>query len=213
MKPFNKIARKLLDPCPDVHGMASYRKLMAIRLVASLLPGDGSECYLEVGTFQGKSLVAALKDNPGVRAIACDNFSEFDSLGENQAALERNLRRYALQERITFFNQDFRTLLAGWVGRGLPSIGAYFYDGAHDQASQYDGIRCAEPHLAHRALVMVDDWRFAKDSGSCAEAGTRQAIAESRNRWTILHVLPARFNGDRDQWWNGFAILSFERRT
>jgi len=71
VRPFNRVARKLLDPCPDVYGMASYRKLMAIHLVASLLPEDGSEFYLEVGTFQGKSLVAAFKNNPRVQAAAC----------------------------------------------------------------------------------------------------------------------------------------------
>jgi hypothetical protein len=31
------------------------------------------------------------------------------------------------------------------------------------------------------------------------------------NKWTPLHVHPARFNGDLDQWWNGLGILAFER--
>ena len=213
VKPFNRLARKLLDPCPDVKGMASYKKLMLMSLIASLLPEDASECYLEVGTFQGKSLVAALKDNPRVNAIACDNFSEFDDSGVNQIALERNLQRYGLQERVKFFNMDFRRLLDGWHERRLPRIGGYFYDGAHDKASQYDGIKHVEPHLADRALVVVDDWRFAEDSRSYAEAGTLQAISESPNDWRVLYTLPARFNGDLDQWWNGLGILGFERRT
>jgi hypothetical protein len=214
IRPFNRVARKLLDPCPDVKGMASYRKLMLMDLVASMLADEGAgECYLEIGTFQGKSLVAALKGNPGVKAFACDNFSEFDESGVNQSALEENLRRYGLAERVRFFNMDFRKLLAGWREQGLPTIGGYFYDGAHDKSSQYDGIKHVEPHLADRALVIVDDWRFAKDSQSYAEAGTMQAVSESSSKWKLLHVLPARFNGDLDQWWNGLGILSFERQT
>ncbi len=213
VKPFNRLARKILDPCPDVMGMASYKKLMLMNLVASLLAEDPSECYLEVGTFQGKSLVAALRNNPLVSAVACDNFSEFDSSGVNQVALEQNLRRHGLHDRVKFFNMDFRKLLADWYERRLPRIGGYFYDGAHDKASQYDGIKYVEPHLADRALVVVDDWRLAKDSGSYAEAGTLQAISESRNNWKILYVLPARRNGDLDQWWNGVGVLGFERRT
>jgi len=212
VKPFNRLARKILDPCPDVMGMASYKKLMLMSLIASLLPEDASECYLEVGTFQGKSLVAALKNNPQVNAIACDNFSEFDHSGINQIALEQNLRRYGLHERVKFFNMDFRKLLASWREQRLSRIGGYFYDGAHDKASQYDGIKYVESHLADSALVVVDDWRFAEDSRSYAEAGTLQAMSESSNDWKILYVLPARFNGDLDQWWNGLGILGFERR-
>jgi hypothetical protein len=208
VRPFNRLARMLLDPCPDVSGMASYKKLLLIDLVASLLPDD--ECYLEVGTFQGKHLVAALNRNPKVNAVACDNFSEFNDSGVNRATLEGNLARYGLQDRVQFFDMDFRALMASWSERKLPRVGGYFYDGAHDKASQYDGIKHVEPLLADRALVIVDDWRLAKDSGSYAEAGTLQAISESYNDWKILYVLPARRNGDLDQWWNGVGVLAFE---
>jgi predicted O-methyltransferase YrrM len=211
VRPFNRLARKILDPCRGVMGMASYKKLKLMNLVASLIPED--ECYLEVGTFQGKSLVAALKGNPRVKAVACDNFSEFDGSGGNRMALERNLGRYHLRDRVQFFDMDFRQLLARWRELQLPRIGAYFYDGAHDKASQYDGIKQAEPLLADRALLVVDDWRLAEDSGSYAEAGTLQAISESSNDWRILYVLTARRNGDLDQWWNGMGLLGFERKA
>ena len=210
--PLNRIARKWFDPCPDVTGMASWRKLKLMGLIASLMPADGSECYLEVGTYQGKSLVATLLGNPKLRAIACDDFSEYDPQGNNVRALEANLKNHGLQDRVQFFNMDFRKLLSSWRERGLPTVGAYFYDGAHDQASQREGIAMAEPLLADRAIVVVDDWRLAKDSGSYAEAGTMEAIAASPNRWKLIRSLPARFNGDRDQWWNGVAVFSFERK-
>jgi hypothetical protein len=90
-------------------------------------------------------------------------------------------------------------------------IGLYFYDGAHDEDSQYEGIRQAEPLLAGKALVIVDDWRFAEDSRSYAQRGTQRAIAESANEWQLLYELPARFNGDRALWWNGVAVLAFRR--
>jgi predicted O-methyltransferase YrrM len=212
LPPINWLARRVLDPCHDVVGMASYRKLMLLRLIASLLPRDGTECYLEVGSYQGKSLIAALRDNPFVPAVACDNFSEFDASGSNQATLEQNLRRYGVAGQVRCFDMDFRTLMAGWHELALPPVGAYFYDGAHDLASQRDAITLVEPLLAPRALVVVDDWRFARDSASRAEAGTREAIAASASHWTQLRVLPARFNGDRDLWWNGVAVFAFERR-
>src|SRR5512147_32685 len=71
----NTVTRRLLDPSPGVPGMSSIRKLKLLRLAFSCL--DNGEGYLEVGTFQGKSLIAALAGNPPHPAFACDNFSEF----------------------------------------------------------------------------------------------------------------------------------------
>jgi hypothetical protein len=166
-----------------------------------------------VGTFQGKSLIAALIGRADVPAVACDNFSLFDAPGspKNLRILEQNLARYELAGRVRFFDCDFRKLLTSWEALQLPRIGVYFYDGAHDEESQFLGIRLVEGLLADRSVVIVDDWRYAADSQSYAEAGTKRAIRASRNEWSIRHVLPARFNGDREQWWNGVGVLSFER--
>jgi predicted O-methyltransferase YrrM len=127
--------------------------------------------------------------------------------------LERNIARYGLASRITFFDCDFRDLLSRWREHRLPLVGVYFYDGAHDEESQYLAIRLAEDVLAERAIIIVDDWRLSEDSDSRAEAGTRRALADSTNEWKIEHVLPARYNGDVAQWWNGVAVLSFRRRA
>jgi predicted O-methyltransferase YrrM len=207
-----KRRRNFADVCPDVTGMSSSKKLKLLNLAVSLLPKDGSEAYLEVGTYLGKSLISALRENSGRSAIACDDFSEFQSQGNgNINALKENLLRYGMLERVKFYNEDFRALFSRWSDEELPRIGVYLYDGAHDEQSQYDGIRMVEPLLANNALVIVDDWRYAPDSESYAEAGTKQAIAQSAHRWKILWELPARFNGDREMWWNGVAVLAFQR--
>ena len=215
---FNKILRSILllssgDPCPDVIGMASPKKLQLLNKAVAFLPKDGSECYLEVGTFQGKSLIAALLDNPGVMAVACDDFSQFDDSvsPKNLESLRKNIARYRLSEQVRYFNCDFRELLSSWQHHHFPPVGVYFYDGAHDEQSQYLGIRLVESLLADQAVVIVDDWRYADDSQSYAEAGTKRAIGQSKNKWSLEHVLPARFNGDLEQWWNGVAVLSFQR--
>lgn len=203
-----------LDPCPRVTGMASPKKLQLLNRAGAALPPDGSECYLEVGTFQGKSLISVLYGNSHVFGVACDDFSLFDDPVEpkNLRALQNNLKEHSLEKRVRFFNSDFRRVLPEWSAHRLPPVGFYFYDGAHDEESQYTGIRMAEPLLADEALVLVDDWRLAPDSDSHAEAGTRRAIAESPHDWRIVHELPARHNGDREYWWNGLAILTFHRR-
>ena len=87
----------------------------------------------------------------------------------------------------------------------------YFYDGAHDELSQYTAIKKIEPILSDEAIVIIDDWRHAQDSSSYAEAGTKRAIMESNFHWDIRWELPARHNGDVDMWWNGVAVLTFRR--
>lgn len=201
------------DPCPDVAGMASIKKLKLLNLAVSCLVKHGNECYLEVGSFQGKSLIGALLGNSHAHAVACDNFSLFDDPNspKNLDILKQNLARYRLSERVQFFDCDFRELLAEWNVRQLPRVGVYFYDGAHDEESQFVGVRMVEDILADNAVVIVDDWRHAEDSQSYAEAGTKRAISASPNEWSITHVLPARYNGDLEQWWNGMGVLRFKR--
>jgi predicted O-methyltransferase YrrM len=203
--------QRFKDPCPDVIGMASPKKLKLLNLATSFLSKDNGECYLEVGTYQGKSLIAALIGNESRAAIACDNFSEFDTEpnSSNLTILNDNLSKYGLSDCVRFYNEDFLTLFGRWKTESLPSVGVYFYDGAHDEASQYEAIRSVEPLLSDRALVIVDDWR--QESGSFAEAGSKRAISQSRHSWSIPWVLPARYNGDLAMWWNGVAILTFQR--
>lgn len=199
--------RRWVDLCPTVRGMTASKNQRLLNLAFSCLPAD--EAYLEVGTYQGKTLVSALLHNPPRQAYACDNFSEF-AQSEGEAILQRNLARHGLSGRVTFLNADFRTALR--PDRIRHPIGLYLNDGAHDEESQYLGIRLCEPLLADEALVVVDDWRHAADSGSWAEAGTKRGIAESRHEWTVLYELPARHNGDHAMWWNGVGVLTFKRR-
>ncbi|MCU1345904.1 MAG: hypothetical protein JWL70_2170 [Acidimicrobiia bacterium] len=197
---------KALDPCPDVDGMTSINKQRLLNAAFYCL--EPHEAYLEVGTYNGKSLISAALGNPSRPIHACDDFSEFTGSG-SLANVEANLSRYELRHAVQFHNCDFRAALTS--GRITEPVGLYFYDGAHDEVSQYDGIKLAEPLLADEALVVVDDWRLAPDSGSYAEAGTVRAAQESVHDWELLYSLPARFNGDLEMWWNGVAVLSFKR--
>ena len=199
--------REGLDFCPDVPGLTSVKKQIMLNLAVSCL-GPG-ECYLEVGTYAGKTLISALFGHAGCPAYACDNFSEFED-SNSLGMLMRNLGAYGLKDRVVFFDADFRDVLKA---ENIPyPVGVYFYDGAHDEQSQFDGIKVAEPLLADEALVVVDDWRYAPDSLSGAKAGTTRAIEESENEWHLLMDLPARYNGDHAMWWNGVAVFGFKSR-
>jgi predicted O-methyltransferase YrrM len=200
--------RSYFDPCFDVNGMTCVKKQLLLRLACSFL-GPG-EAYVEVGTFQGKSLISAIHERQGFPVYACDNFSEFKEYNSLEI-LMANLERYGLRERVKVFDADFRNIM---TRTDIPDpVGVYFFDGAHDYDSQYQGIVRVEPLLAPRALVIVDDWRFAKDSESYARAATEDAIKKSQRSWAQLYDLPARLNGDHALWWNGVAVFSTMERS
>ena len=203
--------RKLyfFEPFRDVEGLLSPKKAKLLQLAYGCLAAD--EAYFEVGTWLGKSLISAIHRNKLRPTVACDDFSEafikrdVDPL----AILTENLRRYGFQNYVTFYNEPFQRVC---VSEKLPiPIGFYFYDGAHDERSQYLGIKLIEPFLSDQALVVVDDWRYAPDSQSYAKTGTLRAITESQFNWQLLYELPARYNGDRAMWWNGLAVFAFRR--
>lgn len=201
----DKFTRSFFDPCFTVEGMTSIKKQMLLKIAFSCLFED--ECYLEIGTYTGKSLISALKNNVSRKCYACDNFSQFTD-SNSLEILINNLAQYSVRDKIIFFNSDYRSILL--KDKIKEPVGLYFYDGAHDRENQYMAIKLVEPLLADIALVIIDDWRFARDSQSYAKAATEQAISESKRHWQLLYDLPARYNGDHAMWWNGVAV--FESR-
>ena len=190
------------DYCPNVKGLISIKKQRLLNIAYGCLEQD--ECYLEVGTYCGKGVISAMINNNLKKSFVCDNFSD-----EIEAKFLKNIKRYTIEDYIVLYKCNFLEI---YNKEKLPvPIGLYFYDAAHDEKNQYLAIKKVEPFLSKRALVIIDDWRFAEDSQSYAKAGTERAISESNNKWQLLYDLPARFNGDKKMWWNGVAVFKFNR--
>src|SRR5260370_5920152 len=144
-------SRKLRAIMEGIPGMASENKLMLLNNAIACLEHD--EVYVEVGCWQGLTLVGAMTGNDSQKAFACDNFSQF---GGPKNALAQNLSKYLPKETVRFFDMDYREFFAAapWLPR---RIGVYFYDGGHRFAEQYHAIELALPYLADQALIVVDD--------------------------------------------------------
>lgn len=197
--------RSFFDPCFLVPGFTSVKFQHTLRLAYSFLPPD--ECYLEVGSLQGKTLISAMLQNPARKTYACDNFSEFtDNPGQSAESLRGHLRMYGLEERAVFHDADFRDIMDR---EHVPEpVGLYLYDAAHTEEMQFLGIQLAEPLLADEALVIVDDWNWAD-----VVAGTRRAFGASANEWTPLYELTHPGESSHALWWNGTAMFRFRRRA
>jgi predicted O-methyltransferase YrrM len=187
--------RRFAPILDKVGGLARENNLALLNLAASLL-GRG-ESYVEVGSFKGLSLIAAMLGNTG-DFVGIDNFS---MEGGGRSLLEKNLRRYGLAGH-TILAGDGLTLLrsGGLAGR---RVGVYYYDAAHDYRSQLDALRLVEPHLVEGALLIVDDtdWRQV-----------RRALRDDQRSQPRARLLVELAGKDRGQpwWWEGVQVLRWD---
>jgi protein O-GlcNAc transferase len=172
-----------------IGGLARENNLALINLAASLL--DPGESYVEVGSFKGLSLAAALDGNTG-DFVGIDSFA----MGEgSRERLDANLGGAGY------------TILEGDAFELLPRldrrVGVYYYDAAHDYESQLRGLQLVEPHLVPGALMIVDDTDWDRVDRAMDDYLAQQPRA--RRLVTID-------GKDRGQpwWWEGMQVLAWD---
>jgi len=140
------------------NGMSRSRLMKLLNAAVGCMQDE--EIYLEVGSYQGGSLVSALFENTQ-EAVAVDNFSQFQE-SNSEETLKRNLINFEMTSRAVIRNCDYRDYLGDFMPYQNPTarVGVYFYDGAHDTQSQLDGYELALPYLADQCLIFVDDYRY-----------------------------------------------------
>jgi predicted O-methyltransferase YrrM len=187
--------RRFAPILSEVGGLACENNLALLNLAASLLGPD--ESYVEVGSFKGQSLIAAMLGNAG-DFVGIDDFS-MD--GGGRALLEANLRGHGLVGHTVLEGDAFALLRAGALGGRR--VGVYYYDAAHDYQSQLDALRLVEPYLVEGALLIVDDtdWRQV-----------RRALRDYRRSQPRARLLVEIAGKDRGQpwWWEGVQVLRWD---
>ena len=176
----------------EVGGLARENNLALLNLAASLL--DRGESYVEVGSYRGLSLIAAMLGNAG-DFVGIDDFSMGDG---RRDLLEANLRRYGLSGYTILEGDAFEALRAGVLeGR---RVGVYYYDAAHDYESQLEALRLVERHLAEGALLIVDDTDWEQVARAVRDYRASQPRAE------LLIDLAGKDLG-QPWWWEGVQVL------
>ena len=196
--------RRFDDIVDGIPNLSTENVLALLNLAASLR--EPGESYVEVGTYYGASLIAAMRDNDG-DFVAIDRFA-FPALevrdrqlpAASRAGLEESLQRFGAQRATILEGDAFEVLEGGTLGDRR--VGVYYYDGPHDYDSQVRGLRAVEPWLARRALLIVDDHDWDDVS-----RGTRDYLA-AQPRARLLFEIPGE-GGDLPQWWDGVAVLDW----
>jgi hypothetical protein len=191
----------LVDGLPN---LATENTLAVVNLAASLL--EPGESYVEAGTYMGASLIAASRGNDGADLVAIDRFQfgpmEVDGRklpAASRDALEANLDRYDVTATI-LEGDALEQLWSGALdGR---TVGAFYYDAAHDYEAQLESLRVIEPFLAEQALLIVDDsdWtdvRRAIDEYLAGQPNARELVTIEGE------------DGGQPWWWSGMSVLAW----
>ena len=177
-------------------GLARENNLALLNLAASLL--EPGESYVEIGSYRGTSLIAAMLDNEGKEFVGIDNFELGDATRQQ---LERNLASFDL-EGATIIEGDAFTLVPAGILEGR-RVGVYYYDAAHSYEAHLQGLVMIEPFLASQALLIVDDtdWEQVADA-------TRDYLGQ-QPKARMLVWIPGKDNG-LPWWWEGVQVLAWE---
>jgi hypothetical protein len=167
--------------------------------------------YLEVGTYQGSTLISAVAGNEDVldNVYAIDNFSEFDSAGETEKIFRNNLAKFLRNDgsKVQFFNED----CFGFDVDELEPIDIFFYDGDHSEECQRKAFEYFEPAFADVFIAVIDDWEQAP-----VRRGTRAALESIgfeivSSRAIVPAERPSPFENPSPQWWNGTHVAVLRR--
>lgn len=193
-------------------GLSGDKLVGALQRLTSVFAQDSSAVYLEVGVFQGLTLLSVANGNRSVACLGIDNFAEFDPNNQNQSIIKQRMQKLAITNA-QLINKDYEDALESLAdelaGR---KIGVYFIDGPHDYRSQLMCLQLALPHLHPNCVILVDDsnYRHVRQA-NCDFLRTHPEFKLIFDGYTKCH--PQNMTEQeravaRRGWWNGINILA-----
>jgi len=178
-----------------IHCMSRPRVYAVLNAIVSSM--EAGELYVEVGTYQGGSMIAALQGNDA-EAIGVDSFGEFKETNSFDVTLN-NFAKFGIAPRASLKNMTYQEFFAD-VPNGF-EIQVYNYDGEHGYEPQLAGMEAAWRFLAPGALIIVDDYTYPEVS-----LAVNQFICNHINEVKPLLILDPIESTD-ETWWNGCVVL------
>jgi predicted O-methyltransferase YrrM len=189
--------RSLRLVCETVDGLSEENNLALVALAARHLQGD--ECYVEAGTYRGRSLIGAALGSTAP-CIGIDNFSFDDS---DPAALAANIERFGVADRARVLDGDTVAVLAD---ADLPPVGVFFYDADHSTEATLAALAAVRSRLAARALVVLDNAEWPRVRAAA------DAFAAANTEATLRLRIAGREDG-QPWWWDGMDVIGWCAKT
>jgi hypothetical protein len=154
--------------------------------------------YLEIGTWKGSSVCAAMCNNKA-KVVCIDNWSEFG--GPKQEFLS-NFEKFKGENSATFIEKDCYQVDIST----LPKFNTYMYDGNHTEDSHYRALYHYYDCLDDIFIYIVDDWNWMD-----VRSGTERAIQKLNLKVLYHKEVFTDICGHRDGWWNGMYVAVLKK--
>ena len=199
---------------PDFNGILtgfSGEKLMHCLQGFTRALCDKDTVYVEIGVFQGLTLLSNAAANPGIDCFGIDNFSLFNEGKGNFALVQERMRKLAVTNA-TIINADYEEALHYLSSHiGGRKVGVFFVDGPHDYRSQLLPLLLAKPYLADNCVIVVDDSNYAhvrQANGDFLRSEPDFALLfEAYTRAHVANLAPAEKAEVAAGWWNGVNVM------
>ena len=199
------IDRTVLD------GYSGEKLIGALQRLSALWAGDPTACYLEIGVYQGLTLLSVAGAVPGMPCFGIDNFAFFDPDGRNLDIVHARRETLGLDNAI-LVNEDYEDAFERLDDHlGSRRIAVLFIDGPHDYRSQLMCLQLALPYLHRSASIVVDDsnYRHVRQANRDFLV-THPEFKLLFDAYTRCHPanMPAREREEASRgWWNGVNVI------
>lgn len=161
--------------------------------------------YLEIGTWKGSSVCAAMCDNKA-NVTCIDNWSEF---GGPKNEFLVNFNKFKGNNNATFIEDDCYKVDVS----KLSKFNIYMYDGNHSNESHYKALLHYYECLDDIFIFIVDDWNWED-----VRNGTLNSIQKLNLK--VLYEKEIRLTWDNSvtpepllskTWWNGIYVAILQK--
>jgi predicted O-methyltransferase YrrM len=203
-------ASGMLIENPELTGF-SGKKLIGLLQRLAALASSRNECYLEVGVFQGLTLLSVATAMESGTAFGIDNFSHHDPEGANLSIVKERIDMLGATNAVVI-NEDYEDALEQldkYIGD--KKIGVYFIDGPHDYRSQFMCLALAKPYLSENAVVIVDDanYRHVRQANRDFLVTNRDfnLLFEAYTQCHPVNMTKQDKENASNGWWDGVNVL------
>ena len=203
---FPREPARYMDVLDNVQGMTTPSTMHLLNLAVQQL--GPNECYLEVGTWRGATLIGALLGNDayGV-AIDDDSMNEHDGDEYTSWSIWRkNVEAFGLTQRASYIDGSVPKAFSDLSFAQYKPAGVYLFDGDKStEEAAYAGLEGVLPFLADEALIFVDD---------ANEITIRMAVGMlcAKHPTQLFKILDIPTPGNCwPCFWNGIMALAYRR--
>jgi hypothetical protein len=193
---------KITDAILNMEGMSGRNTR---HFYNNLLNKDDAR-YLEIGTWKGSSVCAAMYGNKA-NVVCIDNWSEF---GGPRREFMENFTTYKGENTAVFIEDDCYEVDVS----ELPKFNIYMYDGNHTQDSHYKALVHYYSCLDDMFVFIVDDWNWKEVRDGTYDSFKNlniQVLYEREIRLTNDNTHSVMGSEGQKKWHNGIYVAILQK--